>query len=87
MILIRFNLFQYLQYKWARKFPHKIFLAHNLSINLIISNSHDSSMYTVSMRYINQPIEICGNVYMYSLLIGSNTQILAEPILPLECLL
>ena len=79
-----------MQYKWVRKFPCNKCLAHNLSIDLIRSNSTDSSMYTMytlSMRYIIQPMEICGNVYMHSLLIGSNIQILAEPILPLECLL
>ena len=39
-----------LQYDWAWEFPdYKKFSAHNLSIDLPISNSHGPSMYTLSM--------------------------------------
>ena len=43
-------LFQCLQYEWARKFPdYEQISAKILSIDLIINNSHDPSMYTLSM--------------------------------------
>ena len=42
--------FQYLQYDWAREFPdNKKYSINNLSIDLLISNSHGPSMYTLSM--------------------------------------
>ena len=42
--------FPSLQYDWAREFSDcKIFLANNLSIDLLISKSHGPSMYTLSM--------------------------------------
>ena len=37
---------QCLQYEWGREFPHyKKCSANNLSIDLLISNSHGPSMY------------------------------------------
>ena len=39
-----------MQYDWAREFPdYEICSANNLSIALLISNSHGPSMYTLSM--------------------------------------
>ena len=40
-------LFQCFQYQWAREFPdYKMCLGNNCSIDLLMSNSHDPSMYT-----------------------------------------
>ena len=41
---------QYLQYGWARKFPDNIkCTANNSSIDFLISNAYDPSIYTLSM--------------------------------------
>ena len=46
-----------LQHEWAQEFPdYKTCLANNLSIDLRISNSHDPSMYTLSMAMTDMGI-------------------------------
>ena len=47
---LRISHLKYLQYDWAREFPdYKTCLANDLSIDLLISNSHGPSICTLSM--------------------------------------
>ena len=47
----------FMQYGGAREFPDcKKCSANNLSIDLLVSNSHGLSMYTLSMHFIIPPI-------------------------------
>ena len=50
-----------LQYDWVREFPgYRNCSAYNLSIDLLISNSHGPSMYTLSMEYRKE----CGKIIL-----------------------